>query len=180
MPDGFSFPLSKTSVFPSRRCRRKWHFIGTFRYSRPCAPSTGPSDGFTFVFPSRRCRRKWHFIVTFRHSRPCAPFHRSFRRLYLRVPFQKVPTKMAFHPHLPALAAVDPRLQVLLTALPPCSLPEGADENGVSSSPSGTRSRRPPSAGPSDGFTSVFLSRRCRRKWHFIGTFLLHVICRLD
>ena len=145
MPDGFSFPLSKTSVFPSRRCRRKWHFIGTFR-----------------------------------HSRPCAPFHRSFRRLYLRVPFQKVPTKMAFHPHLPALAAVDPRLQVLLTALPPCSLPEGADENGVSSSPSGTRSRRPPSAGPSDGFTSVFLSRRCRRKWHFIGTFLLHVICRLD
>ena len=48
---------------------------------------------------------------------------------------QKVPTKAAFHRHLPEPEVVVPRPQVLLTAMSSHSLPEGADENGISSSP---------------------------------------------
>ena len=49
--------------------------------------------------------------------------------------------------------------------------PEGADESGVSSSPSGNRSRGTPSVSFSVGLVTAFPRRRCRRKRRFIGTF---------
>ncbi len=120
---------------------------------------------------SGRCRRKRRFIVTFWHSRLCDPVCRHSRRLSLRVHFQKVPTKVAYHRHLLAFAAVLLHLQALQTAKSPRPLPEGADESGVSSSPSGIRGCVTPSLGTSACHASSFLSRRCRRKRRFIVTF---------
>lgn len=56
---------------------------------------------------------------------------------------RKVPTKSAFHRHLPVSATVRARPQALFTGISPRPLQEGADESDVSSSPSGTRSRGP-------------------------------------
>ena len=90
---------------------------------------------------------------------------------------RKVPTKAAFHRHLPVPAVVLPRPQALLTALSPHPPAEGVDESGISSSPSGTRSRATPSAGPSDGLVTASPRRRCRRKRHFIVTFRYPQLC---
>ena len=49
--------------------------------------------------------------------------------------------------------------------------PEGADECGVSSAPSGTRGNATPSADASKGHATASLHRRCRRNRSFIGTF---------
>ena len=77
--------------------------------TRNCAtPSIGPSAGHTSALRSRRCRRKRRFIVTFRCPQLWDSVHRPFCRPYLRAPFMKVPTKAAFHRHLPAFAAVRP------------------------------------------------------------------------
>ena len=78
---------------------------------------------------------------------------------------------MAFHRHLLQLAVVWARPQALLADKSPLLLHEGADERGVSSAPSATRSRACPSTGPSRGQVSASFSRRCRRKRRFIGTF---------
>ena len=80
--------------------------------------------------------------------------------LFLNQVNWKVPTKAAFHRHLPAPAAVRARPQAILTALSPHFPAEGADESGISSSPSGTRSRAGPSAGHSDGFVTAFPLRK--------------------
>ena len=128
---------------------------------------------------SGRCRRKRRFIVTFWHSRLCDPVLRHFSLPCFLVSFQKVPTKAAYHRHLLAFAAVRPRLQALQTAKSPRPLPEGADESGISSSssPFGIRSCATSSLGTSACHASSFLSRRCRRKRHIIGTFWHSRLC---
>ena len=56
--------------------------------------------------------------------------------LFLNQVNWKVPTKTAFHRHLPAPAAVLARPQAILTGISPRLLQEGADESGISSAPS--------------------------------------------
>ena len=63
-------------------------------------PSTGTSASHVFASPFGRCRRKWRFIVTFCSSHSRVPVLRCFCRPCLRVLFQKVPTKVAYHRHL--------------------------------------------------------------------------------
>ena len=122
--------------------------------TRNCAsPSAGHSHRHISAPPPRRCRRKRHFIVTFRHTQLCVPVHRCFCRPYLHVSFQKVPTKVTFHRHLPAPETVRARPQAILTGISPRPLQEGADESGISSSPSGTRSYASPSTCTSAGHT---------------------------
>ena len=56
--------------------------------------------------------------------------------LFLNQVNWKVPTKAAFHRHLPAPAVVQARPQALLTDISLRPLQEGADESDVSSAPS--------------------------------------------
>ncbi len=88
--------------------------------ARGCGtPSVGPSGGHVSAPPPRRCRQNRCFIVTFRCPLLCYLVRRPFWRPFLRAPSKKVPTKAAFHRHLPVPATVRPRPQALLAAMSP-------------------------------------------------------------
>ena len=58
---------------PRRRCRRKRHFIVTFRHSRPWYPSSGTSDGMSPHPPAEGADESIVSSSPFRHSRPWYP-----------------------------------------------------------------------------------------------------------